>query len=187
MTTFISVSIYGNIIQFLPRNVKVYFHGNHDFSINLEGCMQFLKFSTNKLFWQYFKMTVLTYYLEIFFNFSQGILRSTFMETIVSVSTSDGRIFASLRMLSLSPLSNKCAACILVPSLLEQIDNSFFTKFDLLCKVLLPTLLLSLYAIGVDDSARGWKYEIECLYEVYECYMNVYMNAYISRVFRFGF
>ena len=190
MTTFISVSIYGNIFQLLPRNVKVYFHGNHDFSINLECCMQFLKFSSNKLFWQYFKMTVLTCYHEIFFKFSQGIPRSTFIETIVLASTSDGRIFASLRMFSLSPLSNdciKCAACILVSSLLEKIDNSFFTKLDLLCKVLLPTLLLSLYAIGVDDSARGWKYEIECLYEVYECYMNVYMNAYISRVFRFGF
>ena len=80
------------------------------------------------------------------------------METIVSASTLDGKIFASLGMFSLSPLSNdciKCAACILVPSLLEQMDNSFFTKFDLLCKVLLPTLLLSLYATGVDDSTRG--------------------------------
>ena len=60
---------------------------------------------------------------------------STFMETIVLASTSDGRIFASLRMFSLSPLPNdciKCAACILVPSLPEQIDNSFFTKVDLL-------------------------------------------------------
>ena len=131
-------------------------------------------------------MTVLTYYLEIFFKFPQGIPRSTFIETIVLASTSDGRIFASLSMFSVSPLSNdciKCAACILVPSLLEEIDDSFFTKFGLLCKVLLPTLLLSLYAIGVDDSARGWKYEIELLYEVYECYM----NAYISRVIRFGF
>ena len=135
MTTFISVSIYGNIFQLLPRNVKVYFHGNHDFSINLECCMQFLKFSSNKLFWQYFKMTVLTYYHEIFFKFSQGIPRSTFIETIVLASTSDGRIFASLRMFSRSPLPNdciKCAACILVPSLPEQIDNSFFTKVDLL-------------------------------------------------------
>ena len=103
-------------------------------------------------------MTELTYYLEIFFNFSQGILRSTFMETIVSASTSDCRIFASLRMFSLSPLPNdwiKCAACFLVPSLPEETDNSFFTKFDLLCKVLLLTLLLPLYAIGVDDSTRG--------------------------------
>ena len=128
-------------------------------------------------------MTVLTYYLEIFFKFPQGIPRSTFIETIVLASTSNGRIFASLNMFSLSLLSNdciKCVACILVPSLLEEIDDSFFTKFGLLCKLLLPTLLLSLYAIGVDDSARGWKYEIERLYEVYECYMNVYMNAYIS-------
>ena len=112
------------------------------------------------------------------------------METIVSASTSDDRIFASLRMFSLSPLSNdyiKCAACILVPSLLEEIDNScFFEKLDLLCKVLLPTLLLPLYAIGVDDSGRSWKYEIECLNEAYECYMNVDMNAYIKRVFRIG-
>ena len=160
MTTFIIVSIYGNTFQLLPRNVKVYFHENHDFSINLEGCVQFLKFSRNKLFWQYFKMTVLTYYLELFFKFSQGIPRSAFMETIVSASTSDGKIFASLRMLSLSPLSNdciRCAACILVTSLLEEIDNSIFTKFcnALLRKILLPTLLLSLYVIGVDDSARG--------------------------------
>ena len=98
-------------------------------------------------------------------------------------------VVGCLKMFSLSPLPNdciKCVAYILVPSLLEQIDNSFLTKFDLLCKVLLPTLLLSLYATGVDDSTRGWKYEIECLYEVYECYMNVYMDAYISRVFRFG-
>ena len=68
------------------------------------------------------------------------------MATIVLASTSDGRIF------SLSPLPNdciKCAACFLVPSLPEQTDNSFFTKFDLLCKVLLLTLLLSLYDIGV--------------------------------------
>ena len=103
-------------------------------------------------------MTILTYYLEIFFNLSQGIPRSTFMKTIVSASISDGRIFASLKMFSLSPLPNdciKCAACILVPSLPEQIDNSFFTKFDLLCKVLLLTLLLSLYAIGADGSTRG--------------------------------
>ena len=102
-------------------------------------------------------MTELTYYLEIFFNFSQGILRSTFKGTIVSASTSDCRIFASLRMFSLSPFPNdciKCVACILVPSLPEQIDN-FFTKFDLLCEVLLLTLLLPLYAIGVDDSTRG--------------------------------
>ena len=102
-------------------------------------------------------MAVLTYYLEIFFNFSPGIPGSTFMATIVSASTSDGRIFASLKMFSLSPLPNdciKCAACFLVPSLPEQIDNPFFTKFDLLCKVLLLTLLLSLYAIGVDDSTR---------------------------------
>ena len=72
------------------------------------------------------------------------------MATIVLVSTSDGRIFASLRMFSPSPLPNdciKCAACFLVPSMPEQIDNSFFTKFDLLCKVLLLTLLLSLYAL----------------------------------------
>ena len=97
-------------------------------------------------------MTVLTYYLEIFFNFCQGILRSTL------ASTSDGRIFASLRMLSLSPIPNdciKCAAYFLLPSLPVQIDNSFFTKFDLLCKVLLLTLLLSLYAIAVDDSTKG--------------------------------
>ena len=103
-------------------------------------------------------MTVFTSYLEIFFNFSQGIPRSTFMATIVSASTSNGRIFASLRMFSLSPLPNdciRCAACFFVPSLPEQIDNSFFTKFDLLCKVFLLTLLLSLYAIGVDDSTRG--------------------------------
>ena len=100
-------------------------------------------------------MTILTYYLEIFFNLSQGIPRSTF---IVSASVSDGRIFASLKMFSLSPFPNdciKCAACILVPSLLEQIDNSYFTKFDLLCKVLLLTLLLSLYAVGADGSTRG--------------------------------
>ena len=80
------------------------------------------------------------------------------MATIVSASTSDGRIFARLRMFSLSPLPNdyiKCAACFLVPLLPEQTDNSFFAKFDLLCKVLLLTLLLSLYAIGVDDSTRG--------------------------------
>ena len=80
------------------------------------------------------------------------------METIVSASTSDGRIFASLWMFSLSHLPNDCIKCadyILVPSLLKQIDNSFLTKFDLLCKVLLPTLLLSLYATGVDDSVRG--------------------------------
>ena len=131
-------------------------------------------------------MTVLTYYLEIFFKFPQGIPRSAFIETIVLASISDGRIFASLSMFSLSPLSNdciKCVACILIPSLLEEIDNYFITKFGLLCKLLLPNLLLSLYAIGVDDSARGWKYEIELLYEVYECYM----NAYISRVIRFGF
>ena len=104
------------------------------------------------------KMAVFTYYLEIFFNFSQGIPRSTFMATIVLASTSNGRIFASLRMFSLSPLSNdciRCAACFFVPSLPEQIDNSFFTKFVLLCKVLLLTLLLSLYVVGVDDSTRG--------------------------------
>ena len=80
------------------------------------------------------------------------------MATIVSASTSDGRIFASLRMFSLSPLPNDCIKCAvwsLVPSLPEQTDNSLFTKFDLLCKVLLLTLLLSLYAIGVDDSTRG--------------------------------
>ena len=97
-------------------------------------------------------MTVLTYYLEIFFNFCQGMPRSTL------ASTSDGRIFASLRMLSFSPIPNdciKCAACFLLPSLSVQIDNSFFTKFDLLCKVLLLTLLLSLHAIAVDDSTRG--------------------------------
>ena len=79
------------------------------------------------------------------------------MATTVSASTSEGRIFASLRMFSLSPLPNdciKCAACFLVPSFPEQIDNPFFTKFDLLCKVLLLTLLLSLYAIGVDHSTR---------------------------------
>ena len=172
MTGFTYISIYGNIFQLLPRNVKVYFHGNHNFSINLEGCMQFLKFSRNKLFWQYFKMTVLTYYIEILFNFSQGIPMSTFMATIVSASTSDGRIFASLRMFSLSPLPNdciKCAAWFLVPSLPEQIYNSCITKFDLLCKILLLTLLLSLYAIGVGDSTRGWKYEIECLYEIMLC------------------
>ena len=168
MAAFTYISIYGN--KFLPRNVKVYFHGNHDFSISLEGCVQFLKFSRIKLFWQYFKMAVLTYYLEIFFNFSPGIPGSTFMATIVSASTSDGRIFASLRMFSLSPLPNdciKCAVWFLVPSLPEQTDNSFFTKFDLLCKVLLLTLLLSLYAIGVDDSTKGWKCEIECLYEIH--------------------
>ena len=148
--------------------MKVYFPHNYDFSINLEDCMQFLKFSRNKLFWQYFKMTVSTYYLEIFFNFCQGIPRSTFMATIVSASTSYGRIFASLRMFSLSPLPNdciKCAACFLVPSLAEQIDNSFFAKFDLLCQVFLLTVLLSLYDIGVDDT-RDWKYEIKCLYEI---------------------
>ena len=103
-------------------------------------------------------MTVLTYYLEIFFKFPQGIPRSTFIETIVLASISDGRIFASLSMFSLSSLSNdciKCVACILIPSLLEEIDDYFFTKFGLLCKLLLPNLLLSLYAIGVDDSARG--------------------------------
>ena len=169
MIAFIYISIYGNIFQLL-RNLEVYFRDNHDFSINLQGSMQFLKCSRNKLFWQYFNMTVLTYYHEIFFNFSQGIWRFTFMETIVSASTSDGRIFVSLRMFSLSPLPNdciRCAACILVPSLPEQIDKSFFTKFDLLCKFLLLTLLLSLYAIGADDSTRGWKYEIECLYEIY--------------------
>ena len=150
--------------------MKVYFPHNYDFSINLEDCMQFLKFSRNKLFWQYFKMTVSTYYLEIFFNFCQGIPRSTFMATIVSASTSYGRIFASLRMFSLSPLPNdciKCAACFLVPSLPEQIDNSFFCKIWFLCKVLLLTLLLSLYALGVNDSARDWKYKIECLNEIY--------------------
>ena len=99
-------------------------------------------------------MTVLTYYLEIIFNFSQGVPRSTFMATIVSASTSGGRLFASLRMFSLSPLSNDCikgAACFLVPSLPEEIDNYFFTKFDLLCKL----LLLTLYAIGLDGSTRG--------------------------------
>ena len=172
MTGFTYISIYGNIFQLLPRNVKVYFHGNHNFSINLEGCMQFLKFSRNKLFWQYVKMTVLTYYIEIFFNFSQGIPRSTFMATIVSASTSDGRIFASLRIFPLSPLPNdciKCAAWFLVPSLPEQIYNSCITKFDLLCKILLLTLLLPLYAIGVGDRTRGWKYEIECLYEITLC------------------
>ena len=164
------ISTNENVFQLLPRNVKVYYHGNHDFSINLDGCMKFLKFSRNKLFWQYFKMTVLTYYLEIFFNFSQGTPSSTFMATTVSAWTTDGRIFASLRMFSLSSLPNDCikyAACFLEPSLPEQIDNSFFTKFDLLCKVLLLTLLLSLYAIGVDHSTRCWKYEIECLYEIY--------------------
>ena len=131
MTGFTYISIYANIFQLLPRNVKVYFHGNHNFSINLEGCMQFLKFSRNKLFWQYVKMTVLTYYIEIFFNFSQGIPRSTFMATIVSASTSDGRIFASLRIFPLSPLPNdciKCAAWFLVPSLPEQIYNSCINK-----------------------------------------------------------
>ena len=104
------------------------------------------------------KMTVFTSYLEIFFNFSQGIPRSTFIATIVSASASNGRIFTSLRMFSLSLLPNhcvRCAACFFVPSLPEQIDNSFFTKFDLLCKVLLMTLLLSLYAIEVDDSTSG--------------------------------
>ena len=127
MIAFIYISMYGNIFQLL-RNLEVYFRDNHDFSINLQGSMQFLKRSRNKLFWQYFNMTVLTYYHEIFFNFSQGIWRSTFMETIVSASTSDGRIFASLRMFSLSPLPNDCikfAACILVPSLPEQIDKPF--------------------------------------------------------------
>ena len=91
------------------------------------------------------------------------------MATVVSASTSDGRIFASLRMFSPSPLPNdciKCAACFLVPSLPEQIDNSFFAKFDLLCKVFLLTVLLPLYDIGVDDSTRDWKYEIKCLYEI---------------------
>ena len=79
------------------------------------------------------------------------------MATIVSASTSDGRIFASLRMFSPSPLSNDCikyAACFLVPSLPEQIDNFFFAKLDLLCKVFLLTVLLPLYDIGVDDSTR---------------------------------
>ena len=75
------------------------------------------------------KMTVFTSYLEIFFNFFQGIPRSTFMATIFSASTSNGRIFASLTMLSLLPLPNDCirrAACFFVSSLPEQIDNSFF-------------------------------------------------------------
>ena len=115
------------------------------------------------------KMIVFTSYLEICFNFSQGIPRSTFMATLVSASTSNGRIFASLRRFSLSPLPNdciRCAACFFVPWLPEQISNSFFTKFNL-CKVLLLTLLLSLYAIRVDNSTRGWKYEIECLYAIY--------------------
>ena len=50
MTAFTYISIYGNIFQLLPRNVKVNFHGNHDFNINLEACMQFLKLSRNRLF-----------------------------------------------------------------------------------------------------------------------------------------
>ena len=53
------------------------------------------------------KVTVFTPYLEIFFNFSQGIPGSTFMAAIVLASTSNGRIFASLKMFSLSPLPNE--------------------------------------------------------------------------------
>ena len=87
------------------------------------------------------------------------------MATIVSASNPDGRIFASLKMFFLSPFPNdciKCAAGFFVSLLQEQIHNSFFTKFDLLCKV-----LLLFYANGVDDNTRGWKYETECSYEIY--------------------
>ena len=76
-------------------------------------------------------MTVFTYYLEIFFNFSQDMARSAFMATIVLASTSDGRMFASLMMLCFLPFPNdciKCAVCSFGPSLQEQIDNFFFYK-----------------------------------------------------------
>ena len=52
----------------------------------------------------------------MFLNFSRGIARSIFMTARDSASTSNGRIFASLRLFSLSPLPNdcgKCAACFL--------------------------------------------------------------------------
>ena len=53
------------------------------------------------------------------------------MTTIVSASTSDGRIFASLMMLCFLPLPNdcvKCAVCSFGPSLQEQIDILFFLQ-----------------------------------------------------------
>ena len=161
MTAFTYISIFGDIFQLLPKIVKVYFHGNHDFSINLEGCMQFLKFNGNKLFWQYFKMTVLTYYLEIFFNFSHDIPRSTFMATIVSASISDGRIFPSLRCFPFH-LFQKTVLSVQLVFQDHHCQNKqiiiFFTKFDLLCKVLRLTLLLSLYAIG--EEAENMKQNV---------------------------
>ena len=149
---------------FIATMISALIYNNNKAASHFRSLAEINYFASN------LKMTVFTYYLEMFYNFSQGILRSTFMATIVSASTSNGRIFTSLRMFSISPFPNDCskfAACFFVPSLPEKIDNSFFTKSYLLCKVLMLTLLLSLYAIGVDDSTRGWKYEIECLYEIY--------------------
>ena len=82
------------------------------------------------------KVTVFTPYLEIFFNFSQGIPGSTFMAAIVLASTSNGRIFASLKMFSLSPPFHKwvdcirCAACFLRKThKFYDMANLFLLKF----------------------------------------------------------
>ena len=117
------------------------------YNSNKAAC-HFRRLAQINYFVSHLKMTVFTSYLEIFFNFCQGLPRSTFMAIIVLASTSNVRIFASLRMFSFSPFPNNYIKCTA-------------------CRVLLLTLLLSLYAIGVDDSTRGWKYEIECLYEIY--------------------
>ena len=89
-------------------------------------------------------------------------------------------------MFFLLPLPNNCSKCaaffflfcfvfcfvffvffvFFVPSLPEKIDKLFFYKIWPY-KVLLLTLVLSLYAIGVYDSTRDWINEIECLYEIY--------------------
>ena len=103
-------------------------------------------------------MTVLTYYLEIFFNFCQGIPRSTL------ASTSDGRIFASLRMLSFSPIPNdciKCAACFLLPSLSVQIDNSFLQNLIFFARFyyLLCYCLCMLLQLMIVQEAENMKHD----------------------------
>ena len=160
--------LYFNFFQemwrstFIATKISALIYNSNKAACHLRSLVEMNYFTSN------LKMTVFTYYLEIVFNFFQGVTSSIFKATIVSASSSNGRIFASLRMFSVSPLPNDCrkwAACFFVPSLQEQIDNSFFTKSNLLCKVLLLTLSVYLYAIGVDDSTRSWKYETECLYE----------------------
>ena len=121
------------------------------------------------------KMTVFTSYLEIFFNFSQGIPRSTFMATIVSASTLNGRIFANLRMVSLSHFSNdciRCAACFFEPSLPEQIDDSFLQNliFFVRSYCWLCYCLCMLLELMIVQEAESMKY-------------NAYMK-YTLRVFR---